>query len=403
MMHRALAVLVLVSGVLAGCQPYSYKERGVPSPVEMSAQLTTLFAKTKQLCFGRYVLEVPLESRLVWGFQDVPEKIEVRENDALLLKQAAENFRNRVLAKDETAEITYFGAGPSSNSIQITYFDNDVGKRYKAQQGYSFIASGKHLFEWGGTIANRSLIPKLRARDSDTVPTTPGICIDLGFIPDDSGSFQEIVSAGIYMPSMPDVSFSVLSHKHASLSGEHNLIASILSQKLLLGLKYPDLTTLRQGKRTVGIWKGEESLVRRKDGTHDFAWKVIGQERSTLHPAVLEAKMYTKVRANRIGAADQASLTDDEAIAVWDKLLDSLRFRVNAVPTITDPPPTAHSRDICPRTGRWRATVPAGHRDEAFVKSGPTVHVERGAQLPRYGLDDPADEAKVVWVWQGDY
>lgn len=38
--------------------------------------------------------------------------------------------------------------------------------------------------------------------------------------------------------------------------------------------------------------------------------------------------MFTKVKDNLVGAAKKASVSDDEAVAVWDKLLSSLKFRV---------------------------------------------------------------------------
>lgn len=402
-MRRILLVFILGCSLMAGCQPYSYKEKGVPVSVALTPRLAVLFAKTKTICFGRYALEVPEEAELLWGPHEVPSRIEVHPGEAGNMQIVAEAFRARVLAKDSTAELTYFGPGPSRNSVQIRWFADRLAKRVGAASGYTFVAAGNHLFEWRGISKIKTLIPVLRARDNNEIPRVPGICIDLGFIPDDTGAMQEIVSAGIQLPSFPDVSFSISSNKTASIDDERGLLASIARQRSFVGDLYPKLTTLREGKRNVGIWKGEESLVRRADGAHDFEWEVVGQERNTLHPAVFGVRMYTQVDADRIGAADHASLSDDEAVALWDKLLDSLRFRVNAAPTVTDPPPTAHSRDVCPRTGRWRATVPAGHRDETFVKSGPAVHVERGMQLPRYGLDDAADEAQVVWVWQGDY
>ena len=34
---------------------------------ELSERLKPLFARTKQVCFGRYVLEVPQEAKLIWG------------------------------------------------------------------------------------------------------------------------------------------------------------------------------------------------------------------------------------------------------------------------------------------------------------------------------------------------
>jgi hypothetical protein len=38
--------------------------------------------------------------------------------------------------------------------------------------------------------------------------------------------------------------------------------------------------------------------------------------------------MFTKVEHNMVGAARRASLSDDEAVALWDKLLSGLKFRV---------------------------------------------------------------------------
>ena len=38
--------------------------------------------------------------------------------------------------------------------------------------------------------------------------------------------------------------------------------------------------------------------------------------------------MFTKVEYNTVGAAKSASLSDDEAVALWDKLLSGLKFRV---------------------------------------------------------------------------
>ncbi len=94
------------------------------------------------------------------------------------------------------------------------------------------------------------------------------------------------------------------------------------------GNNYPKRTLLREGKRTVQHWQGEESLIRRTDGVHDFEWALVGKPKDIANPSVLEAHMYTKVAHNMVGAAEAASLTDEEAIALWDKLLSSLKFRV---------------------------------------------------------------------------
>ena len=150
---------------------------------------------------------------------------------------------------------------------------------------------------------------------------------------------QEMADAGLYFPSFPDVTFSITSNKDAygdyplaeydaKVRGELSLLARIQQAKKQQGKNYPARTLLREGKRDVQHWHGEESLIRRTDGVHDFEWTLVGTPRDIAYPAVLEASMYTKVAHNMVGAAEASSLTDEEAIALWDKLLAGLKFRV---------------------------------------------------------------------------
>ncbi|MCY1281364.1 hypothetical protein D9M70_301730 [compost metagenome] len=309
-----------------------------------------------------------------------------------------------MLAANKTAEISYFGPGPVYNSIEVRSFESKNARTYGVEKARTFVSSGSHLFEWfygGEELA--PLVNGIRARDNADIPPAPGVCIDHGFVADATGTFQEIFGAGIRLPSLPDVSFSVDSNKLASVDDTNGvgLLASIADQKKDLGDRYPKLTTLREGKRTVGVWQGEESLVRRADGTHDFEWEAVGKERTTLHPAWINAKMYTKVAANRIGAADTASLGDEEAIALWNKLLDGVRFRVNAPPTQTGAPVTVRSGEITPLSGMWRAALPPGHPQAAWVASKSSIGRQKGMPMVRFGLS-PVDEALVVWTWMGE-
>jgi hypothetical protein len=46
------------------------------------------------------------------------------------------------------------------------------------------------------------------------------------------------------------------------------------------------------------------------------------------NPSEFLVNLYTKVEHNTVGAAKVSSLSDDEAVALWDKLLSGLKFRV---------------------------------------------------------------------------
>jgi hypothetical protein len=199
-------------------------------------------------------------------------------------------------------------------------------------------------------------------RTEDDVPAEEGYCIDHGFMVSSFYGNQEMISAGIYLPSLPDVTFSISSNKDAYSDypkeefarmkvEELPLLARIRQAQEQQGSNYPSRTLLREGKRNVQHWHGEESLIRRPDGTHDFEWAFVGTPKDVANPSEFGAAMFTKVEHNMVGAAKAASLSDDEAVALWDKLLSGLKFRVKVpgapegsyyfLPTKTAQPPQA--------------------------------------------------------------
>ncbi|MFC5547821.1 T6SS immunity protein Tli4 family protein [Massilia aerilata] len=341
---------LLISVSLQACSPnYSYKEKAVPAPVQLSARLSKLFSKTKLVCFGRYALEVPQEAQLVWGNASFPSKVEVFPGGLDASKQRIEDDIAKLKEDDKTVEITYNQAGPVENSWQIRYYP---GKNAKSEGLYFFdtyINKGELTFVLGGSLkhqteeaaaARQAMRAKsLRLRTPDEIPAEPGYCIEHGFMTGTSYKDQEMVNVGIVIPSLPDVSFSVSSNKNAYGDYTPEEFEKIQRPKLSLlarikeaqddqGIHYPSRTVLREGKRNVQHWHGEESLIRRKDGTHDFEWALVGTPRDVANPSEFSAQMFTKVEHNTVSAAKSASLSDDEAVALWDKLLSGLKFRV---------------------------------------------------------------------------
>jgi hypothetical protein len=148
-----------------------------------------------------------------------------------------------------------------------------------------------------------------------------------------------MVSAGLYLPSLPDVTFSISSNKNAygdyppaefekTARAELSLLARIEQAKKDQGGNYPGHTVLREGKRDVQHWHGEEFLIKREDGAHDFEWALVGTPKDVANPSEFGVHMYTKVEHNTVGAAKTVSLSDDEAVALYDQLLSGLKFRV---------------------------------------------------------------------------
>jgi hypothetical protein len=345
----AASLIVLVS-LFGNSRSYTYKETAVPEPVKLSPRLQALFEKTKILCFGRYAIEVPQEAQLVWGGASFPSEVEIILGNWEKAKALADERIKKVKLKHDTAEISYGGPGPINDSWQIRYFEDKYAKEDNSLFVYTYISKGNLIFVVGdaiekgeseSTVLARQLskAKSLRLRAAEEIPADPGFCIEHGFMFSNQYDDQEMVNAGIYLPSLPDVTFSVSSNKDAYADykkdefeqmkrDELPLLARIKAAQSTQGVLYPKRDVLREGKRNVQHWKGEESLIRRPDGTHDFEWAFVGTPRDVANPSEFHAAMFTKVADNMVGAAKKASVSDDEAVALWDKLLSGLKFRV---------------------------------------------------------------------------
>jgi hypothetical protein len=341
--------LLLTISISSFSQKYGYKENAVPDPVNMSKRLQRLFAKTKLVCFGRYALELPIEGQLDWGSESTLEAYEGGMDDA---RQHAAGLIAKLkwVPNTRTVEVIYEGIGPSSDTWQIRYFESDTGKKMGMLFFRTYIVKGDSVFvtvditgdgETEAQVAERQadLVKRIRLRADDEVPTEPGLCTESSFVAQATYNEQETVNAGIYLPSLPDVRFSVSSNKDAYADYSKELFEKIKPTELsLLGriegakkdqpLTYPHRDVFREGKRDLHHWHGEESLYKRDNGMHDFEWALVGTPRDVANPSEFNVKMYTKVAHNTAGAAEEVSLTDDEAVALFDRLLSGLKFRV---------------------------------------------------------------------------
>ncbi|WP_300752272.1 T6SS immunity protein Tli4 family protein [Janthinobacterium sp.] len=337
--------------LLSACSPNNAKyEDAMPGTIKLSTRLESLFLKTKLVCFGRYALEVPQEAQLISGGASFPSKITVTNGGIAARERIILEDIAKIKSDDQTAEIVYNGKGPIENSWQVRFFTSEFHKADGSLYFDTYITKGDITFilgdsiPEGGTVASAAArqmerANSLRLRDADEVPPEPGYCLEKGFMTDNLYNDQEMASAGLYFPSLPDVTFSISSNKDAygdyppaqfekEMREELSLLKRIQGAKDIQGSSYPKRTLLREGKRDVQHWHGEESLIRRNDGVHDFEWALVGKPMDVAYPSEFSVHMYTKVEHNMVGAAKVASLNNDEAIALWDKLLSGLKFRV---------------------------------------------------------------------------
>jgi hypothetical protein len=343
-------VALLAAAMLMTCsKTYAYKENAVPEAVALSPRLKNLFEETKLVCFGRYALTVPKETQVIWGDVSFPSKIYIFKGAENSIKELVDRDIAKLKSADDDAEITYNERGPIEGSWQMRYYEDKVAKRFNLHFFNTYVSKGDLIFLLGGADSKKSeeqilaleasRAKSLRLRTDEKIPSDEGYCIPHGFMASSFYGDQEMVNVGIHLPSLPDVTFSISSNKDAYADypkeefekkkvGELSLLTRIRQAQEEQGIMYPHRTVLREGKRDVQHWHGEESLIKRPDGVHDFEWGFVGTPKDVANPSEFIVNMYTKVEDNTVGAAKAASLSDDEAVALWDKLLSGLKFRV---------------------------------------------------------------------------
>jgi hypothetical protein len=250
------------------------------------------------------------------------------------------------------------------------------------------------------TIAEiKSIAGRVRSRVENEIPTQPGNCIEHAFLADkpypNKEPAWEHVRIGFRLKEFPDTHLSIYVApsnpgytKSSSLEWrleqlEKNLMAQDPNH-LQLKIKY-----LRKGNRQIHDWlNGYEALSRTPDqpevhGIHDFVLDVRGIPSDLFKPRA-DIRMQTGVADNAAGAT-KASLTDEEAIAVWDKITSTIRVRPTSAASVktagADPSPRlplgelAATGRVCPQTGLWEPSEPGS-------TEGQRRHVKAGEPMP---------------------
>ena len=336
----ALACLNACAGPLA-----MISTAKVPAP-----RLDQLFARTKLMCFGRYAVELPEETEQIMGFQQIAGGFkqfalsDYREPRFLLQQEW-----DKVARDDRDAQIlTPISDGPVRGSKYMWFYDMDYARRAGLRVLRGAVAVGSTIYLYRGMTIPRegisadtlfermsTLMRGMHAWDGTSVPREPGVCIDGAFIHEPTHRFQEIMSSGFVFPSLPDVHFSVMSNKNASTEGDNGKgLLQRVDEARREQVFYP-YTMLRSGPRVLhGLWDGEEVLARRGDGALQFNWELVGERGNVARPPWLEVSFRTRVADNKVGAALYSAISDEQAVALWDRLLENLKFRV-AVPGAT--------------------------------------------------------------------
>ncbi|TFW31775.1 T6SS immunity protein Tli4 family protein [Massilia horti] len=406
-----VVVLVIIPAGAYLCQ--KMQAHGLTMEVEqMTGKLQSM--KTRTVCFGRFLVDVPSDAELSYRAARVAGwsiEIDPSESDAAFderLESMNARLRN---AKNERDM-------PSLESSSIIEHDGLRGRLFQYGREWTKVRrSGQKVeivdvsadamvrgnslsvafsrrsvpLEQIGGLAQQ--IKQVRTLAPDEIPTEPGFCYGGLLVKDPLTSEQaETVTMFIHLKSHPDISFYM-----TTAAGTRPDPETLLQRddKNTAYREFPgQFHTLRRGKRTLGDLAGEEILQRvtERNGTvaQSFCWELTGSEDNVYLPF-----LYFELGSG-YGEDDRSvnsSMKDAEMIALWDRILSSLRVRPTggAKPKAEPPiPPQLNTQALantpCPASGLWKC---GDGGNGVVVENGDIQHFEKGVRMPQAVLLAP--------------
>ncbi|UGQ48200.1 T6SS immunity protein Tli4 family protein [Massilia endophytica] len=319
---------------------------------QSTERVQEVFKTTRTLCVGRFLIDVPLTATVVHGAMWVPYDLirlpkEAPNIDEHIQKLISELDGKRHLAARElrgergVLGKVVDGALPGQ---RIFFGLSGMASFYKIR---SLIPIADDLFiqtaipvrdgnDYGSTVQElNSVARRIVSRGDNELPRESGFCVDGALVRDSDNPKVEKIQMGIRLKEFPDVHFSL-----ELLRGDYIVESDAIEPRLAAARRdaiaagfgdwFERIKTLRRGERTLGAWKGFEVLARlpaQKDQgeSHDFNFVALGEAKNPSVPA-LDMKLDTGVEDNRPGAIPP-SISDAEAVYLWDKLTNSLRLR----------------------------------------------------------------------------
>lgn len=178
-----------------------------------------------------------------------------------------------------------------------------------------------------------NLAASVRGRAADEIPVEPGLCFKDGFLPRKAAVGEE-VSVLFALKDKPDVSFTLRTDTDLRELPKDSLLNRL--PEIRSEIKDPRISghIIRSGAVDVGSIKAEELLL---SGTtaaripgHNFTLLANTVTSGALSPYLVLDMDNGTFNSFTVGSLEKASLTEGEAIALWDIVSRTLRPRPNA-------------------------------------------------------------------------
>lgn len=339
-MGARLKLVLIVLGLLGGVWLVS---------VIQESHMKTRIAEmpTKTVCVGRFLIDVPKQAVISFGRTRLAgwhisvdyDETESAFKTQLVTKEKELRGQRNMKGWESLESVTAVETASVSGKILVFnrkwghLFENGERVELTSAEMLGFARTEGASFQFRADYLDTKHVPglvqifkQLRPREGDQIPTEPGFCFEKSLIADPlmaSQSESTVMFAGV--PSHPDLAIALSTT--AGLTIDRTLL-----QRDVDGNFRQDYSSaihnFRLGERTVNGLRGQELMdrVRERSGVtvHDFEWEAYSKKDSVFTPNI---SLEMSTGHGRPGEPVQSSLSDVEAIALWDKMLSSLRLR----------------------------------------------------------------------------
>ena len=303
--------------------------------------------QTRTMAVGRFIVTIPEQATHEWGgagynsagrfirsFEAASHEVvkEAYEHECESLKMK----HGEVEPKYETSKI---GTLPHSYRIHFWGFPSKR-KEWLGVKSYYWKGSRGYIFENESAFFPEEILACEQSQDNcfnqlvprmdSEIPEGPGFCFNRAFFRGEppKSDPNEHIALHINFPGHPDVFMRFSTDVVRGPQGKEDGLLARSSRGANL---VPGVTKLRARERKVGQRLGEELIKRVQQSKsvvgYIFTWEYNGPGKSASDPAIM-----LELLTGWADPAVNSSLTQEEAVAIWEKVLPSIRYRVQAQP-----------------------------------------------------------------------
>jgi Tle cognate immunity protein 4 C-terminal domain/Tle cognate immunity protein 4 N-terminal domain len=393
-MSRFLAVALLCATLGACAAPTT------SGSAAMATDTKDIKTAVATFCMGRFVIDLPNGSAIIGGnykynFARIEKPRAVSKEGFDADVKALEDKRRSIKHEKDPNLIRAINR-PDNNSLVMAYWEKEYSKYGIEIEGHKWSGGSHFLFKDQvdpnkqdfGLQRITKTVSGLRARPDTEIPTEPGYCFGGGFIANAEWENEEALTE-IGIAGHPDAYVTIWLYPLASRKRDKPLLDRMGSAAAQLGSLVSGIRLLRKGDREIASFKGQEYLVAGPNSGgqrgHLFLWETQGE--GTLQEPFVKIELQTGHQDPK-GNPQQTKLTDEQALALWDRIVTSFRLRpVSDAPskkTSDAGPPQAPlgaqapTGRLCPQTGLWECDEAAS----GTVQGGGAQYIRAGERMP---------------------